>query len=133
MSWMYSIICYNQGMPKFLYTIFLLAFTLWVSWFRILLYTTPNSALNIFTFLFLFFASITITTSIIFYFFSYKKAPDFTNLRLMYRKTLKWSSLTGFIITGLMGFRAFELFTPINVALFLLLCAMIAVQIRGPR
>lgn len=126
-------------MPSFLYTIFILVGGLWF-WFYY--YLTNNSPVdfdnkllikNVIFMLVLLFLALSVTFSVPVYFYLHKKAPTFTNLRFLYRKSLKWGGFFGFGIAFLLGLRVFELDNIINVALFLFLYFLIFSQLRSKR
>lgn len=120
-------------MPKFLYTILILSVLLW--WGLIKIFTTkaPDSPQIILVSVGLLFLALTLTFSIPIYFYFYKKVPNFTNLKFVYRKSFRWSGVFSLFITGVLALRAFNLATPINLTLFLILCAMIVLYLRGKR
>jgi len=111
-----------------MYTIILAASFLWFLWAERIFHTAPDSAKNIVIFLLLLFASLVLTVSIPIYFYFYKKAAQFSDLRRIYRRALSLSSLISFIVTGFAALRAFSLLNPINAGLFAVLCVAIAIQ-----
>ncbi|MFC1622094.1 hypothetical protein ACFL13_01780 [Patescibacteria group bacterium] len=120
-------------MPKFLYTILFLAF---ISWYAFISYTlgySPDGLFRILTFLLLIFLSLSLTFSIPFYYLFHKRAPTFTNLKFLYRKGLRWGGFLSFGIVAILGFRAFDLFNPVNLGLFVLLYFLVFLQIKGKR
>ena len=120
-------------MPRFLYTIVLAAVGFWILVGNVLLNTRPDSTAKILYFLLLFFAATALTTSIPAYFLFLKKAPNFTNLRFLYRKAIKWGVFVGSLISIFLGLRAFGLGSTLNLALLLILYVMIFLQFRKSR
>ena len=120
-------------MPKFLYTVLVFAALLWWALLRILVDRAPDNTWVILLFLIVLFITLTLTLSLPFYIFFHRKAPEFANLRFLYRKSLKWSSLTGFLITGVLGLRAFNLGTLLNLGLFFILCVVVGFQLGRSR
>ena len=113
--------CYYQNVPKFLYTIIGITILFWYLWIKKLLDSKPNSQLNIATFLIILFVALALTLSLILYFYFHKKAKNFSNLRFLYRKGLKWGTFFSFGIVGYLAMRAFNIDTLLNTGLFLTL------------
>lgn len=120
-------------MPKFIYTIVISAIILWGIIIKLLFSTKPDSSKNILIFLAMFFIALTLTLSIPIYFYLLNNAPTFSSLRLIYRKSLKWSLYFSFGIVSLMGLRAFSVLTVLNFSLFLILYFAIMTQIKSRR
>jgi len=120
-------------MPKFLYTVVVSAAVSWILWVKVFLNKAPENTQTIVIFLILLFFSLTLSLSILFYFLLYKRSPTFTNLRFLYRKALRWASLAGISITGILALKAFSLLNILNVTLFLMLCALIGSQLIKAR
>ncbi len=120
-------------MPKFLYTVLVLNAALW--WYTIhwINTTKPATLTNILTFLFLLFVSLGITLSVLFYFRLYKKAPSFTNLRLLYRRGLKWGFFSSFGIVFVLGMKALNIYHIINLLLFAVFYYALYLQLRSKR
>jgi len=117
-------------MPKFLYTIIVLALILWIWCIRVLSTVPPDSLTNILQFLISFFMALALTLSIPAYFFFYKKAPTFTNLKQLYRRSLKWSVFLAFGFTAVVGLKAFGSLTPLNLLLFVILYYAMFAQLK---
>lgn len=115
-------------MPKFLYTIVTFAAITWWILIKIVTKYPPEGNLLILGVLLLVFLAITSTISIPGYFFFKQKAPDFTNLRVLYRRSFKVAVITSGCITGFLTLRAFALDTALNLTLFLILCVMIVLH-----
>jgi len=125
-------------MPKFLYTIIFLMVTFWTllvrHWF--LVDPLPDGITDsnaILIFLLLLFLALITTLSVPIYYFFHKKAPTFSNLRFLYRKSLKWSTFFSFGIVLFLGLRAFNLDTIINIFLFLVTYVLMFLQLRSSR
>ena len=108
-------------MPRFLYTMAGLDLILWILWFRILVKIRPESPVNIIIFLSVLFAALTLLLSLPIYKRLHKKSPQFTNLRVIYRRSLKWAMFYGGAITILMALRAFKVINPVTLGLFAVL------------
>jgi hypothetical protein len=120
-------------MPKFIYTVTLLGSLFWWILIKILTTQPPNSTRIILLFLVLLLFTISLTLSLPIFFYLRKKSPDFTNIRFMYRKAFKMSWVYSFFLVGFLGLRAFDLASPFNITLFLILCVMIVLQRRKIR
>ncbi|OGC58401.1 hypothetical protein A2976_00055 [candidate division WWE3 bacterium RIFCSPLOWO2_01_FULL_41_9] len=118
-------------MPKSIFTMMLIDALLWFYWIRELFNTRPETTESVLRFLLLLFFALGLALSFPFYFYFFKKAPDFTNLRLLYRRCLKWGFYLSFGTVFLFGLRAFHALTILNVVLFLVLYVAIFHQIRG--
>ncbi|MFC1756218.1 hypothetical protein ACFLZK_02385 [Patescibacteria group bacterium] len=125
-------------MPKFLYTILFLMVTFWTllvrHWF--LVDPLPDGARDInaiLIFLLLLFLALITTLSLPIYYFFHKQAPTFSNLRFLYRKSLKWSTFFSFGFVLYLGLRAFNLDTTINIFLFLVMYVLMFLQMRSTR
>ena len=120
-------------MPKFLYTVIFANLALWFLWARHLLQTKPETPLNIITFLLLLFGAISLTLSILFYFYFHIRAKDFTNLRFLYRKGLKWGIYLSSCFVGFLAMRAFKIASLVNLGLFIVLYIVIYFQMKKRR
>ncbi|OGC47866.1 hypothetical protein A2886_03320 [candidate division WWE3 bacterium RIFCSPHIGHO2_01_FULL_42_13] len=120
-------------MPKFLYTVLVFAALLWWALLRILVGKAPDNAWVILLFLLVLLITLTLTLSLPLYLLFHKRAPEFANLRFLYRKSLKWSVLLGFFVTGILGLRAFNLGSTLNIILFSLLCVVLGFQLGKSR
>jgi len=125
-------------MPKFLYTILFLMITFWTllmkHWFLVDPIPEGKTDVNaVLIFLLLLFLALITTLSIPIYYFFHKKAPTFSNLRYLYRKSLKWSTFFSFGVVLYMGLRAFNLDTAINTFLFLVMYILMFLQLRSSR
>jgi hypothetical protein len=108
-------------MPKFLYTVLIAAVVSWGLFINQFLNTSTEGVGDVALFLVNLFISLSFTFSIILYFFFYKKAPSFTNLKFVYRKSLKWSLYFYYGILVLIFLKATTLLNIINLILFLVL------------
>ena len=95
--------------------------------------TAPSSFYNIFVFLSLLFVALSFTFSIPIYFFLYKMAPSFTNLKILYRRALRWGTFFSFGVIGTLGLKAFNLINMLNYGLFLILYISVFFSIKGRR
>lgn len=120
-------------MPKFIKFVGVVTILLWSLFIFLVLSTLPNSYTNIFMFLSVLFLCLGFSFSFPFYFIYTKKLPNFTNLKLLYRKGLKWGMFISFGITGLAFLKALNLINPLNAGLFILLYIGIFFQIKGKR
>jgi len=120
-------------MPKFLYTIIFLSTLFWVLFARNAYVTQPDSLDTILIFLLLLFLALLSTLSLPIYFYFHAKAPTFSNLRFLYRKSIKWSTYLAFGVVLYMGLRAFSLDNIVNIALFLIMYVLAFLQMRSTR
>ena len=111
-------------MPKFMYTVILSTGALWYGIFRILTQHAPESTGIILLFLVLLFLAITLTLSIPLYFIFLKRAARFTELREIYRKSIKIGGYVSLGIVILLGLNILELLNLITAVLFGLLYFM---------
>jgi hypothetical protein len=120
-------------MPKFLYTVILLACGLWYWFYGIITQTSPDSTTQIVKFLVVTGFALTFTLSIPIYFLIRRKNPEFSNIRFQYRKALKWAGVISSGVIAYLALRAFDVATIINTLLLLVFYAMILLQLRGRR
>ncbi|HLB51318.1 hypothetical protein A3F07_00040 [candidate division WWE3 bacterium RIFCSPHIGHO2_12_FULL_38_15] len=78
-------------MPKFLYTVIIAAVIMWAIMLKFMDTFEPNGAAAISVFELLLLITLTITFSVPVFVVLYKHAPMHTNLRPLFRKSLKWS------------------------------------------
>ncbi len=79
------------------------------------------------------FLALMTTLSLPIYFYFHAKAPTFSNLRFLYRKSIKWSTYLAFGVVLYMGLRAFDLDNIVNVSLFLIMYVLMYLQLRSKR
>ncbi|MBP7927792.1 hypothetical protein KAZ57_01455 [Patescibacteria group bacterium] len=120
-------------MPKFVITILLFAAILWYGVFFSLTKTQPDSFNSIIGFLLRLFLALSLTLSLPVYFYLHKKAPTFSNLRHLYRKSIKWSMYVSFGAVFVLGLRAFNLGSWLNIGLFLVFYFLMYGYLKGPR
>lgn len=108
-------------MPKFLYTVIFLNIISWGTWAYRLINTKPDSTFNILIFLATFFTSLSLTLSLPIYLYFHKKAPNFTNVRFLYRKSLKWSLFFSSGILLLLTLKAFGVMNTLNAGLLIII------------
>lgn len=116
-----------------MYTIIVLALVLWGICLHVLFSVAPGSVSGKFTFLIPLFLALTATISIPMYFFFFNKAPTFTNLKLLYRRSLKWALFFSFGLSVIVGLKIFGVFTIINVILFCILYFAVYMQLRSSK
>jgi hypothetical protein len=121
-------------MPKYVKSLLVLCVLLWVWWVYLLfLGILPNSYGEIFLFLGVLFFSLGLTFSFIFYFIYVKKYPSFTDMRVLFRRSLKWGFFISFGFIGLGFLKALNIISLLNAGLFGLLYAATFIQLRGRR
>jgi hypothetical protein len=120
-------------MPKFLYSIIFIVGLMWWYLIRTVITTKPEGATSIMFFLSVLLVSLGLTLSFPFYFYFYQKAQTYTNLRMVYRRALKWGFYLSIGVVFVLGMRALHVFSLINLALFLVLYFAIFLQIKGKR
>ena len=117
-------------MPKFLYTILGFTVLLWTGVYFLGKNLAPDTITNIFVFLCYLWVVLSVTFSIPVYFYFFRQAPKYTELRNIYRRSLKWGCYASFGVVGYLCLRAFKLVTVFNVVLFLALYIAVFVHIR---
>lgn len=120
-------------MPKFLVTILVFTSVLWVTLVYLLLNTQPSTYTSIFLFIIILFLTLSFTLSIPIYFFLKKRFPRFKEIKLLYRKGLKWGMFISFGIVGTLFLKALNLLNLLNFGLFLLLYAGLLWQTIGKK
>jgi hypothetical protein len=120
-------------MPKFLYTIIVLSTVFWALFVRHVYYTEPDSLERVLIFLLLLFLALMSTLSLPIYFYFHAKAPTFSNLRFLYRKSIKWSTYIALGVVFYLGLDAFNLDNIVNVTLFLIVYILAFLQMRTKR
>jgi len=120
-------------MPKFIVFMLVLTVFLWGCLAYLIFSTLPSTYTNIFMFLGVLFLCLGLTLSFPFYFIYTKQLPNFTNLKMLYRKGLKWGMFISFGITGLLFLKALNLINLLNAGLFGLLWVGIFFQIKGKK
>jgi hypothetical protein len=122
----------QKKIPKFFYSIFLLLFLLWGGLIAFVLTVSPSKFLTIAGFLTLLFIALSFTFSLPIY--KYRKAKSLlSGARMIYRKSLRWGFFYSFLVTGTLGFKAYDLINPLNYGMFLLLCLGIYFWLRELR
>lgn len=121
-------------MPKFIKSAIIFSFILWVLWFYFLFFgLSPNSYKEIFIFLGVLFLAIGTSLSLSFYFIYKKKYKNFTDMRILYKRALRYGFLISFGLVGVALMQAFKIITVLNVSLFALLYVGIFMQMGGRR
>lgn len=106
-------------MPKFLYTIIALAIISWVYWVNLLTQSAPDSRVKIVQFLISLGIALSFTLSLAVFVILIKKSPNFTNMKYLYRKSLKISVTIASGIILYLGLRAYSLANILNTLLLL--------------
>lgn len=120
-------------MPKFIKFIAVVTVLLW-GWLTFLINKTmPSSYTSIFLFLSVLFLALSFSFSFPFYVIYKKRLPNFTNLKLLYRKSLKWGMFISFGVVGIAFLKALNLINLLNAGLFALLWVGIFFQIKGKK
>ena len=104
-------------MPKFLYTVFLATILSCIYVWNILVNTKPESTTQIVMFLITLGLAVGLVLSIIIYFLLLNRSPNFTNLKYLYRKSLKIGLVISSGVTLYLGLRAASLDNILNTIL----------------
>jgi hypothetical protein len=120
-------------MPGFLYTTLVVDILCWIFVIRYMITIKPQNTGTIVPFLVLLFVALSLTFTFPIYFYFHTKAPLFTNLRAIFRRSLKWGVYFSLGIVFLLGLKAFKLFNIFNLVLFAVLYLGVFVQIKGKR
>ncbi len=121
-------------MPRFIKSAIIFSLILWVLWFYFLFFgLSPSSYKEIFIFLGVLFLAVGVSLSLPFYSIYKKKYKNFTDMRILYKRALKYGFLISFGFVGLALMRAFNIITVLNISLFALLYIGIFMQIGGRR
>ena len=108
-----------------MYGAFFVNFLLLVTSIAWVVFKSPDSMLSIIAFLIIFFGFLAFLLSYPYYFYFIRKKHYKGLEKKVYRISLKWGAFTAFIIVCVMGLKAFTILTPLNLILFLSLCAAI--------
>lgn len=79
------------------------------------------------------FLALGVTFSFPLFFVFHKKTPGFVDMRVLYRKSLKWGMFLSSGIVGVLILKSFDLLNLLNFGLFLLLYTGIFYQIKSKR
>lgn len=120
-------------MPKFLYTVVASAIIFWGVLLRYATTNRPDSPKEIFVFLFLLLIALSLTLSLGVYFYYYKKAPDFSNLKGLYRKGFRWAFLFSLGIVGFLFLKAFAFLNIFTGALYLIFYFLLLSKVKKKR
>ena len=119
-------------MPKYVKFLVFVCVLMWGWWVYLLFFGIfPDSYKEIFLFLGVLFFSLGLSFSFLFYFIFFKKYPNFTDLRILFRRALKWGFFISFGIVGVGLMKAFHIINLLNTGLFGLLYIGVFVQMRG--
>lgn len=86
-----------------------------------LILKSPDSIISILLFIALIFGNLSLFLSYPLYFYIVKKKHYHGLEKRVYRLSIKWATFIAFIVSGLLALSAFDLFTFINLGLFLAL------------
>ncbi len=120
-------------MPGFIYTVIAVDAALWVLWARRFFYTKPDDIRSVVIFLLFLYAALSLLFSLPVYFYKERKAPKLSNLKIIYRKSLKWALWFSFGIVGILVLKAFGLANVLNTALFAALHFVLFLQLKRSR
>jgi len=121
-------------MPKYVKFLMFVCILLWWWWLYLLFFgILPNSYREIFFFLGVLFFALGLTFSFLFYFIYLKKYPNFTDMRVLFRRALKWGFFVSFGVIGLAFLKALNIINLLNAGLFALLYIATFVQLLGKR
>src|SRR3989344_1281597 len=118
-------------MPKYLYTIIALALVFWFWLWKYLNATPPDTFLNIFTGLGIAFTALALTLSIPFYLYFYKKAPTFSNLKMVYRRSFKRGLFFSAAIIFYLALRIFNLSNVFTIGLLVIFFVLLYNQLSS--
>jgi hypothetical protein len=119
-------------MPKYVKFLMFICFLLWGWWVYLLFFgISPDSYREIFLFLGVLFFALGLTFSFIFYFIYLKKYPNFVDMRVLFRRGLKWGFFVSFGVIGAAFLKALNLINVLNAGLFGLLYLATFIQLRG--
>ena len=105
-------------MPKFLWTVIVLTASILAALILTISKTSPENTKNIAFFLIELFLFLTLLFSFIFYIVNYKRAPKYSDLRNIYRASIKPSLFLSTFITGTAVMKVAKALTPLNFILF---------------
>lgn len=108
-------------MPKFIYTILIFDVAVWGIIVKFVFDNKPDLIANVSLFLILLLIALSLTFSIPIYFYFYKKSPTFTNLRFIFRKSLKYGFYIGLCVCLLFVLKFLHVLTVLNAFLFVVL------------
>lgn len=120
-------------MPKFIYTIILLSLLSWLELYHYISHTAPDTLYKIVFFLFILFVALALTFSLPIYLIFHVRVPSFSNLKYLYRRSLKWALFLSFGVSFSAALWIFNLANLVNLALFVILYALVFMQLRGRR
>jgi hypothetical protein len=121
-------------MPKFVKFSIFLTVVFWLLWLYLLFFgISPGTYREIFLFLGVLFISLGFTLSFPFYFIYRKRYPKFTDVRVLFKRALKWGYYISFGFIGVALMDAFHIVKVLNIGLFGLLCVGIFFQLKGKK
>lgn len=116
-------------MQGFIYTIIISTIISWIYVYKTLNTLAPDNTGNIIYVLLLMLTSLSLTSSIILYFYNIKKTHEIINKRRLYRQAFKTGFKYSLLITGYFALRSFQIANALNTILYVVLCAMIILNI----
>ena len=112
-------------MPNFLYTVIALSILTWGALLKYMNSVPPETNLSKALFCLLFFAAASLSLSVIYYRYEFKKAPKMSDLKKLYRNTIKRSLYLSAIMTSIVFLKIFDLLSPISVLVLALVVGVI--------
>ncbi len=116
-------------MPGFIYTAGIIAAALWYWAYRFIMHISPETAGAKLSFLAIVFFATQATLSIGTYFVLHRRAPTLSNLRVIYRRGLKWATFFSFGVVFIIGLKLFGLLTVFTGGVFVIFYFLIWKQI----
>lgn len=104
-------------MPRFLVTVITLILLSGSGLAYVIFYKSPEQTYNLMLFFTLFFVFLLLVTSLPTYWYMYKKAPKLTELRILYRKSLRPAFFIASYVTILGVLRVLHAFNALNLLL----------------
>ncbi len=108
-------------MPRFLLTVFLATAASFTGLVLFMKYTEPSGTRNLIIFFFLFWVFLTFLISIPTYAINYKFAARLSNLKNVYRNSLRFSAFLAFALVGIACLKVLNSLNPLNAFLEILL------------
>ncbi len=120
-------------MPKFLFTVISISVILWVFVVFLINIISPDNLVNVFLLLFVLGIALSHSFSIPLYYYFHKRASAMTSLKMVYRRSVKWSIFLAFGVCATLMFKAFDLINILNYGLFLVLYASLFFWLKSKR
>lgn len=119
-------------MPRFLITVFLATAASFTGLVLFMKYVEPSGSRNLIIFFVLFWAFLTFLISLPTYALKYKFAPRLSNLKNVYRNSLRFSAFSALVLVGIAILKVLNSLNPINAFLELLLLASLYKLLKKP-